>query len=283
MKTFINKVRAEISLQHFANANGNTIYDNFFLEAKVKDMMNTKLEMSQFYTSDYSLTEAAGMIKKIHVYSATGDVRDVGLTEGNQSADDVHVSFTEEQYTVKYTQGRMEYYDEEAMTDPMLVQVGLEKMSANMVNNLTSKFFVELGKADLTVEYPVTGISFDDVVDALAKFPENEEGLYMLINPTQKAKLRKNLKTELKYVEDFVRTGYIGTVCGVPIFESKAVPDKTAFIASKSAVTVFVKKGVETEQERNANLRKNSIFSRRCNIVALTDKTRALKLTEALA
>lgn len=255
-----------------------TLYENFIIENKVKEFMNTKLAMSPFYTLDQSLTGSAGMTKKIHVYNATGAVRDVAKGEGNQSADDVQVSFTEKEYTVKYTQGRMSYFDEEAMTDPMLVDTGLSKMSANMVNDMTSKVFGELDKATLTQDYATTGITFDNVVDALALFPEHEEGLYMLINPAQKAQLRKNLKDELKYVEAYVKTGAIGAVCGVPVYTSKAVPADTAFIASKEAVTAFVKKEVETEQERNANLRQNTIFNRRCNVVALTDETRVVKL-----
>jgi hypothetical protein len=261
----------------------NVLYENFVLENKVANFMNTMLAVSPFYTHDTSLSQAAGMVKTINKYTAVGAVRDVAQGEGNQVADDVTVSFTPVDYTVKYVQGRFPYFDEEAMKDPMLVNVGLEKMSANMVNDLTTKFYAELAKTTVTSEYPVTGITFDAVVDATAKFSENEEGLFMLINPAQKAQLRKALKDDLKYVEGFVRTGYIGSINNIPVYTSKAVAADTAFIATKEAVTVFTKKEVETEQERDANLRKNVIFNRRCNVVALTDETKVVKLTKAAA
>lgn len=110
---------------------------------------------------------------------------------------------------------------------------------------------------------------------------ESEEGLFMLINPAQLAAFRKNLKDELKYVEANVRTGYIGSVCGVPVVVSKAVPAGEAYLADKKAVTAFIKKGVEVEQERDADHRNNKVFARKVAVVALTDATRVIKLTAA--
>lgn len=261
----------------------NVLYDNFVLANKVANFMNTKLAVSPFYTSDTSLAQSAGMTKIINVYTATGAVRDVAITEGNITADDVLVAFTPVEYTVKYVQGRFPYYDEEVMTDPMLVTVGLDKMSANMVNDLTTKFYAELAKTTVTSEYPLAGMTYDAIVDATALFGENEEGLFMLINPLQKAQLRKTLKDSLQYTEGIVRTGYIGSVNNIPVYVSNQVAVDTAYLATKEAVTVFTKSEVETEQERVANTRLNTIFNRRCNVVALTDETKVVKLTKALA
>ena len=258
------------------------IYENFIIENKVKDFLDTKLNHTPFYTLDTSLTENAGMTKKVHRYNAIGAVRDVAMGEGNKEADDVNVNFSEEEYTVKFCQGRFPYFDEQAMTDPMLIDVGLQKNSAMMANDLTTKFYAELEKASQAMEYSAAGINFDVVVDATALFGENEDGLFLLINPAQKAQLRRNLKDELKYVEDFVRTGYIGSLNGIPIYVSKAVPADTAFLANKEAVTVYVKKNIEVEQVRDANIRKNDIYTRRCNVVALTDDSKVVKLTKTV-
>lgn len=259
-----------------------TLFENKVLENKVKNQLDTKLDVQPFFTVDRSLTEAAGRKKVINTYSFTkGAVRDVAQGEGNQSADDIEVGFTAKEYIVKYTQGHMQWFDEQAEQDPMLLDVGVSAQSTLMYNDTIKKFYTALGTAELTMEYPKAGITKNTVIDALAKFPEGEEGLNMFINPDQKAQLRKSLGEELKYVEDFARTGYIGHVMGVPIHESKAVPAKTAFIASKEAVTLFVKKDVSSETSREANLRKNDMYFRRENVMALTDATRALKLTEA--
>jgi hypothetical protein len=251
----------------------NTVYENFVLENKIADMLDTKVDMNAYLTPDRSLTENAGIKKTIHKYTATGNVEDLAQGVGNSG--DIEVSFSSEDYVVQVTQGRFTYYDEEAMKDPMVIEVGLKAMSDKMANDLTAKAIEEFGKASLGI----SGVTwtFANFVDAIAKYPyEDEAGLFCLINPAQLAAIRKQLGTSLSYSEDFVRTGYIGHVCGVPIIVSKAVPDGYAFVASREAVTCFIKKGVEIEQDRTPNTRKNEVFGRKVMLVALTDATRAV-------
>jgi HK97 family phage major capsid protein len=257
------------------------IYENFVLENKIEDMLVTKLGLAQFCTVDNSLTANPGMIKKIHKYTATGDVEDLAMGEGNTQ--DIEVTFTEEEYEVGTTQGRFQYYDEQEMTDPMVIDTGLAGISAKMTNDLNAKVIAEFDKATLTYDASATGLTFDAVVDAISKYPyESEDGLFLIINPSDKAALRKNLGQELKYVEDFARTGYIGTVCGVPVYVSKAVPAKKAFLADKNAVTLFYKKGSEIEQDRDPNVRLNKVFARKVMLVALTDATRVIEIATAV-
>ena len=252
------------------------IYDNFVLENKIEDLLITAVDMNAYLTPDYSLTETAGMTKKIHTYTSVGSVQDLAMGEGN--TEEIEVSFTETEYKVGTTQGNFNYFDEQAMTDPTLIDAGLKGLSQKMTNDLTTKAIAELNKATIVK----TGCTwtFDDVVDAIALYPhESEEGLFLLINKAEKGSFRKNLKSELSYTEDFVRAGYIGHVCGVPVVVSDAVPAGTAFLASKAAVKCLIKKGVEIEQEREANIRKNKVFARKVMVVALVDATRVVKLT----
>lgn len=254
------------------------VYDNFVLENKIEDLLITAVDMNAYLTPDYSLTESAGMTKKVHTYTAAGDVQDLGMGEGN--SEEITVSFVETEYKVGVTQGNFNYFDEQAMTDPNLVDAGLKGLSQQMTNDLTNKAIAELNKATI-VKSGCTWV-FDDIVDAIAMYPhESEEGLFLLINKAEKASFRKNLKNELSYVEDFVRAGYIGHICGVPVIVSDAVPAGTAFLASKAAVKCLIKKGVEIEQERDANIRKNKVFARKVMVVALVDATRVVKLTKA--
>ena len=87
----------------------------------------------------------------------------------------------------------------------------------------------------------------------------------------------------LKSVEDFVRKGYVGTIAGVPIYVSAAVANQAdkaeAFLAAKSAITCFMKKGVEVEQERDGNTRTNTAYSRKYYVVALTNEAKAVKIS----
>ena len=252
------------------------IYENFVLENKMDDLLTTAIDMNEFMTADYSLTENAGMKKIINTYTAKGNVEDLEMGEGNTQ--DIEVSFTSAEYKVGTTQGRTYYYDEQEMTDPYAIDRALKGLVEQMTNDLTAKAIDEFKKATM-IEYGATW-TFDNVVDAIAKMNlEKEEGLFMLINPAQQASFRKNLKDDLKYVEGFVRAGYIGSVCGVPIFISKAVPAGTAFLGTREAITCFVKKGSEIEQERDANTRKNMIYSRKVMLIALTDATKLVRIT----
>lgn len=254
----------------------NTIFDRKVLEDKIEDILTTKVDLNKYLTADYSLVENAGMTKLVHTYKATGDVEDLEMGEGNE--EDIEVSFDESDYTVTTTQGRFVYFDEEAMTDPIVVDAGIDGLAKSIVNDFTAKAITEFGKASL-IKYNCTW-SYDDIVDGIAMMPhEDVEGLFVLVNPAQLAALRKNLKDALSYVEANVRTGYIGTVCGADVVVSKAVPAGEAYLANKEAVTIFLKKGNEVEQERDANTRKNTVYARKVAVVALTDATKCVKLT----
>ena len=85
----------------------------------------------------------------------------------------------------------------------------------------------------------------------------------------------------MKYSEGFVRTGYIGSVAGVPVVVSKAVPTTCAFIVNREAVTLFLKKESEAEQQRDANTRKNSVYMRKVALVALTNAKKLVMLGNA--
>jgi hypothetical protein len=102
------------------------------------------------------------------------------------------------------------------------------------------------------------------------------------------AAVRKALKDDLKYVEAFAKQGYVGTVAGINLYTKKDATAGTIVIATKEAVTLFIKKGTEVEQitkdkrsEDAANVRKNTIFSRKYYFAALTDATKAVKMVKA--
>lgn len=252
------------------------VYENFVLENKIEDILLTAVDLQSYMTVDTSLTQEPGMKKVIHTYTATGNVEDLAMGEGNSEA--IEVSFTSAEYDVKTTQGKFQYFDEQEMTDPMVVDTGLEGVAKKIINDFTTKAIAEYDKA--TLEETATAWSFDVVADAIAKLNvEDETGLFLLISPADKAAFRKALKDDLKYSEAYVRTGYIGTVCGVPVIVSKAVAANKGYLANKDAVTLFIKKGSEIEQQRDADIRSNEVYARKVAVVALTNATKAVKIS----
>lgn len=253
------------------------VFPNEVLEVKLENQLTTALDMNQFITTDYSLTANPGMSIKVRTYTGSGNVEDVGMGVGNSG--DIGSSFSETSYAVGTTQGRVVYYDEQQMDDPTAIDKAIQHLSEQLTNDVTRKIVAELEKG--TNKIYNYGFDFAGTVDAIASFPDEttkDEALFMLINRKDYAKLQKNLGTALQYVEDFVRKGYVGTVAGVPVYMSDAVTEGTAYLGTRAAVTAYIKKGNEVEQERDANLRKNSIYARNVKVIALTNDNKVVVL-----
>lgn len=263
---------------------GHTIYDNFFLSNEVEDQFNSHLDLQSFCTVDNTLEGTAGMKRKINVYSATNGTQKLTMGQGNTQS--IEVGYIQKEYEILLAQNRFEYYDEQAMTDPMLVPVGTRHMGTDMFNTVNGDIYGEFAKA--TRILPVTALNFAAFVDAQAMLNlENLEGvaLFAFVSPADMASIRKALKDDLKYVEAFARNGYVGTVGGVNLYTKKDATSGDVYMATKEAVTIFNKKGVEIEQvtfdkrsETAANTRLNTIFSRKYYLAALTDETKDIHI-----
>lgn len=262
-----------------------TIYDNFFLSNEVEDQYKSHLDLMQFCTIDNTLVGTAGMTRKINVYRASDGTEKLAMGVGNTKS--IEVTYTPEEYKILLAQNRFQYYDEQAMTDPMLVPVGMKHAGTDMFNTVNADIFKEFEKTNLSVS--VTAFDFAAFVDGAAKLNlENLEDvtIFGFVCPEDMAKVRKALKDDFKYVEAFAKNGYVGTVAGINLYTKKDATAGTIIIGTKAAVTLFNKKGVEIEQitadkrsEEAANIRQNTVFSRKYYLAALTDETKAVKLT----
>ena len=262
------------------------IYDNFFLSNEVEDQYNSHLNLMQFCTVDNSLVGTAGMTRKINVYRATDGTEKLTMGQGNTKS--IEVSYTDEEYKILLAQNRFKYYDEQEMTDPMLVPVGVRHMGTDLFNTVNADIFAEFNKATLSVE--AAALDFGAFADSVAKLniegTDNDPAVvgprtFAFVCPVDVATIRKNLKDDLKYVESFARTGYVGTVAGVNLYTKKDAVSGTIIVATREAVTLFNKKGVEIERDRNSDTRENFVWSRKYYLAALTDATKAVKITLA--
>ena len=259
----------------------NQVYSNFFLSNTVEDQYNSHLELQQFCTVDNSLEGTAGMKRVIHSYRATNGTEKLTVGQGNSKS--IEVSYTPVEYEIALAQNRFVWNDEHAMTDPMLVPVGMKHAGTDMFNTVQADIYGEFAKTGL--EVPATAPDFDAFVDASAALNlENLEdvSVFAFVCPKDKAKVRKALKDDLKYVEEYAKTGYIGTVAGINLYTKQDATEGEIIVATKDAVTIFNKKGVEVElptrSADDANVRKNTAFSRKYYVVALTDESKAVKI-----
>lgn len=270
-------------------------YDNFVLENEIEDQFNSRLDLMRFCTVDRSLEGVAGMKKIFHRYHATNGTEYLSMGEGNTK--NIEVSMTDEEYEILLAQNRFPYYDEELMKDPLLITTGVKHIATDMFNSTNEKVFAEFAKAELKVY--TAAFDFNSFVDAVASLdlPETTKAgdtgnieVFAFVNKKQSAEIRKNLKDDLKYVEAFVRKGYVGTVAGVNIYEKKDAPDDYIVVGTRNAVTFFVKKGTEVEQNTkgnrdndSTNKRLNVIYSRKYYVPALTDATQVCHIVKGTA
>ena len=266
----------------------NTVFPNKVIEAKAKDILTTQINARSMMTIDTSLTQNAGMVKTINTYTYTGAAEEVAAGSGNSTRGSI--SYVGNDYTVKMVQQAFDYLDEDFMKDPVIVDYGIKGATSVMTNKMTSDFYSALATKSGATEL-VKGITFakgkalsyDVIVDAISELNlEDESKIFIVIPNAWKASLRKDADYKSAQMGEVIYNGQVGTICGIPVIATKALTDK-AYVMTNEAVTLFLKKDVEVEQDRDADKRKNSVYLRDCYVCALTDATKACKITEATA
>ena len=252
----------------------NTVFNNKIIEAKAKDLLTTAVNTRSLMSVDASLAQEAGMTKTINVYTYTGTAEELAAGQGNSNRGSIAYVGTD--YTVKMVQQAFDYQDEDFMKDNTIVDNMLKGANQVMVNKMTADFIAECAKATLSHS---GAMGYDTIVDAIAKLNvEDESGLFLIVNPEHKAELRKDPDYVAARMGEVVYNGQVGTIAGIPVIVSKAVED--AYIMSKDAVKLFMKKDVEVEQDRDADTRTNSVYLRSAYICALVDATKICKIIE---
>ena len=264
----------------------NTVFPNKVIEAKAKDILTTQINARSMMTIDTSLTQNAGMVKTINTYTYTGTAEEVSAGSGNSTRGSI--AYVGKDYTVKMVQQAFDYLDEDFMKDPVIVDFGIKGATSVMTNKMTSDFYSALATKSGASEL-VTGITFakgkalsyDVIVDAISELNlEDESKIFIVIPNAWKASLRKDADYKSAQMGEVIYNGQVGTICGIPVIATKALTDK-AYVMTNEAVTLFLKKDVEVEQDRDADKRKNSVYLRDCYVCALTDATKACRITEA--
>lgn len=258
----------------------NTVYANKVLEAKAKDLLTTSVNTRNLMSVDNSLAQNVGMTKTINVYTYTGEAEELAAGVGNTASKRGSISYVGTDYTVKMVQQAFDYLDEDFMKDNTIVDNMLKGANQVMVNKMTSDFITEAKKATLGVTF-ATAIGYDVIVDAISALNvEDESGIFIVIPNAWKAALRKDADYKSARMGEVIYNGQVGTICGIPVIATKALTTE-AFVMTKEAIKLFMKKDVEVEQDRDADKRKNSVYLRTAYIVAMVDATKICKVSKS--
>ena len=254
----------------------NTVYANKVLEAKAKDLLTTSVNARSLMSIDNDLTQNAGMTKTINVYEYEGTAEELEVGKGNTNRGSI--SYEGKDYTVKLVQQAFDYFDEDYMKDNTIVDNMLKGASQVMVNKMTNDFVTELGKA--TLNAPFTTFGYEAIVDGISGLNiEDESEVFVVIPNAWKADIRKDEDYKSARMGEVIYNGQVGTVAGIPVIATKALTD-AAYVMTKEAVKLFMKKDVEVEQERDADIRQNSVYLRTAYVCALVDGTKIVKLAK---
>jgi len=254
-----------------------TGYENFVLENKMTDLVNSNLDVNALFTRDDSLTTEAGLDKIVNKYTYTGKVEQ--LAKGAKNTTRGSVSFVPQKYTVKRYQQTFDYNDMDIMQDPYLLDVATAGASVVMANEIKDEYFAELRKISKTHEY--TDFNYDAVVDALAEIgKEVETDMFLIMGTDLRAAIRKDADYKASRQGEILYTGQFGTISGVPCLFSKLCGEGEAFITAKDQVKFFVKKDGSVEQDRDIETKDNTVVYERHGVMALVDETKSIKLAK---
>ena len=249
------------------------LYENFVLENKMTDLVNTTIDVNALFTVDNSLEGEAGLKKIINKYTYTGAVEK--LAKGAKNSTKGAVNFVPAEYVIERYQQTFAYNDMDVMQDPYLLDVATRGASEVMANHIREQYFAELAK--ITNSHEVAAFNYDAVVDALAKIGrEVESETFIVMGLDSKAAIRKaSRQGEILY------TGQFGDIAGVPCICSRLVPANTVYVTTKDAVKLFVKKAGTVEQDRDIETKDNTVVYDRHGVMALVDETKSIKIVVA--
>lgn len=252
-------------------------YDNFVLENKMTDLVNTNLDVHALFTTDTSLENVDGLQKVINKYTYTGAVEKLNKGAKNSvRGGNTMVSTT---YKVERWQQTFDYNDEDVMKDSFYLDTLTTGAATLMANNIKEQYFAELAKISNNFEY--TTFNYDAVVDALAQIGrEVESDQVIVMGIDGKAAIRKDADYKSSRQGEILYTGQFGDICGVPCVCSKLVPKDTVYITTRDAVKFFVKKNGEIEQDRDVETKDNTVVYSRYGLMALVDDTKSVKMTK---
>jgi hypothetical protein len=253
------------------------LYENFVLENKMTDIVNTALDVNALYTVDNSLEGEAGLKKVINKYTYDAEGVVEKLAKGAKNTKKGSVSFVPSEYVIERYQQTFEYNDMDVMQDPYMLDVATKGAADAMANHIRAQYFDELKK--ISKAHTVDAFSYDAFVDALAEIGrEVESDTFIVMGIDGRAAIRKDADYKASRQGEILYTGQFGTIAGVPCLFSKLVPAGTAYVTAKDAVKLFVKKAGSVEQDRDIETKDNTVVYDRHGVMALVDETKSIKV-----
>ena len=259
-------------------------------------MISAKLPKAIIATAfakiDTTLVGRPGDTITVPKYIYIGDAEDLaeGITAGT-----VQLTTDTDDYTVKKAVKQVQLTDEAVLsgygnpvgeTNSQLAKAIASKVDQDVMDVLQTASVVATGGAS-------SAISYNGIVDAIDLFNEEENvEKVMFINPHQVSELRKdeNFISREKYGNQVMINGEIGMVANARIVPSRRVVAKDGVYScpivqlrgesqtgdETSAVTIFMKRNVNVETQRDLTNYTTLIGADEHYVAALTDESKVV-------
>ena len=276
-------------------ATGTTTLNKMIDPEVMAPMISAKIDeaivATPFAKIDTTLVGEAGSSIKVPKYIYIGDAED--LAEG-VTADKTQLTTTSATYTIKKAVKQVELTDEAVLSgygNP--VGETNSQLAKAIASKVDSDVMDELKGAQL--KYNAVGnISYDNIVNAIDVLNEEENvPKVIFIHPKQVSTLRKdaNFIDNNKYNNNVIMSGEIGMIANARVVVSKkAVSDDKAYFLNPivelrpesqtgdetAAVTIFMKRNVNLETQRELGNYTTLIGADEHYIAALTDESKVV-------
>lgn len=293
----MSNTKFTFGLQLFAA--GKTTSSDVIKPQVMADMVQAGLpkaiKFTQIAVIDNTLAGIPGDEVTVPVWGYIGDA--VDLTEGVAMTVE-KMSATTDKYKIKEAGKGVELTDSAVLSgfgDP--VGNAARQLAASIASKVDNDVLAALNGAIL-VSTSTAAISYEGIVDACAKFEEEQDGVikYLFIAPAQEATLRKdpNFIDRNKFGGEVMSSGVIGKVAGCNVVVSRKIveaggnfnnfivqvePEIEDGTPALPAVTIYLKRDALVEADRDILSRTNVITVTEHYIVALTNKSKVVKAT----
>lgn len=249
------------------------------------------IKATPFAKIDTTLQGRPGSTITVPKYVYIGDAAD--LAEG-ADATATTLTTTTAEYTIKKAVKQVQLTDEAILSgygNP--VGETNNQLGLALAAKVDSDVFAALLTATQTYDGSAAAISYNGIVDAIDVFQEEDNvEKVIFIHPLQVSELRKdsNFISKDKYGNQVMVDGEIGMVANARVVASKKVPyDDGAFICPVvelrpeeqtgddiAAVTIYLKRNVNVEAERNLTNYTTLIGADEHYVAALTDESKVV-------
>lgn len=251
------------------------------------DMISAELEdairFSPIANVDNTLVGQPGSTVTVPRFKYIGDADDVA--EG-EAIDLALLETATEDFTIKKAGKGVEITDEAVLSgygDP-LGEAG-NQLIMSIANKVDNDVLDALGTTTLEYE-SADGITFDAVDEAQGIFnDEDTEPMILIANPKDVAKLRKSAGGDWTRASDLgdnvLVKGVFGEVLGAQIVRSRKVEEGTAYLVKNGALAIYMKRGVDVENDRDIIHKTTVITADQHYGAHLYDESKAVKIVTA--